>query len=224
VLLYAATGFFGPDLWDWNIKTMLHLDALPAIGSHVPAFSLHDTLIPVALFGAFGSALASFYYVWDSLHNLKKFVGALAQWTPVLVSFRLSLLWFHAQPALWITYPRWCMLTLGVGFAEMTCELILRHVCGNERVPLLMRPHIPLVIGALNAALSLLPADPYRPFGFGAGVALIPAEWALVIFVALTYSSFAHWVYNVIDEICTALGIRCLVIPPEKYYAPTPAK
>jgi len=217
----------GPEFWQYDWRVFFGLSSVAAL----PAAPLSSAIVWLVGFLLVLTAISSLHIVWEEKKaKNQSFAGSLIQFVPVAVSLGASYFWFNTQPEIWEAHSRWLILFLGIGFAEMNMLLILRHLCGNEPIPVIMRPQYPLLLAAANAATEYLPvtALPYWPqLGLtgghvGGGQSLVSDYIMMCIFVLLTFLSIWHYISGVISELCAALKIDCLTIPRAKWFKAAP--
>jgi len=197
VFVHILTSFIGADVWQLPYKQILGLQQftfLPDLSSAKIFVIL--TLPPLAL-----TCLNSVYVSWKATKANGTFTIAVRQ-LGIYALFSITWVIYYALARdIWFKYPRLLFMTVGIAFSELTLRLILAHLCGNQPLSIIQRPHIPLLLGASYAIVNYY-FDLYE-----AGT-----EVVLIIFIFLTSISFIHWVYNVNNELCQIRNIKTFII------------
>lgn len=180
-----ATGILGPDIWEYKIYGDYQLRYAIAVFAAAPImWQMYESIV-----------IVRDYYRSPQGHQ---FNASTAAWQlgQYLSFLGLSSAYVLAPTGLLKSHPQTVLLTCGMLFGYQVSRLIVAHVTDtpHAKILLILWP-FPLVVA--NAWFSIV--DP-------ATVAI-----GYAIFVAVLY---AHFVVNVVHEICSSLRISCFTIQP----------
>ncbi|TEB28151.1 cholinephosphotransferase [Coprinellus micaceus] len=216
VAIYIVTGFCGPQVWEKQIWTTLHLENVPYI-SRIPNLPLNEAFM---VFGALGLGL-NIFHSYMNVREASRAPGGHphrdSRYSPLTL-----LLPFVASTALqvaWLSHPEfndsWIINSAsfvpfvcawGLQFAHQVGRMILAHVTGTG-FPVWDWIWIWSVIGAVDANLPrLLNIPPLLQTS--------PRNTAIVVWVTLVISflAYARFVTLVISDITNYLGIACFTV------------
>jgi len=185
------------------------------IGVNFPSFPIHamksnptvDIMILIGYVGLIPTLGANLHAVYTrSLVKFQTAFDPLFKLTPFLILAQMGLLWTLYSPSkIWNAHPRVFMWGLGFLFGNMICKLMLAHLTGKD-YKIYRLVLIPLILATSNCLIGqVIPGQP----------PLIPEIFCLYVTAIFHFSTWLHFVYNVINEITAALGIKCFTIIPK---------
>ncbi|KAK9762167.1 hypothetical protein K7432_012367 [Basidiobolus ranarum] len=209
VSVFALTGFVegGSAFWKLSIRQILGIT--PGTLTWIPDFPTNQAFNLLSLIVLGANVVSSIVTVIKtSKKNNQSPVKALLGLLPFVSSVGLVYVWVSASPNIVAGHLTPFMVYCGCSFGYMVGRMILAHVT-KAPFPYFPRIFLPLIFGALNAALpAYFNRDP-----------ILPLEYVFTyILVALTYSiaAYAHFAISVINDVCAYFDIWCLRIKHPK--------
>jgi len=199
ISLFSLTYFTGPQIWKSSYKELFGITT-----SSLPDYPLNTLLCIACLIPllpvCFGSIHSVFVHL-KSNSNQKRLSKQAVQHLITFLIFEFCIItWYAYDPKLWHDYPRIIQCTIGVAFGEMVSRLILAHMC-EEPYDFIQRPMIPLIAMVIYEFLT-----------YYNGWEIIPRRNFVIGYLISTWSSYVHFVYNIINELAAYLNIKVFQI------------
>jgi ethanolaminephosphotransferase len=211
--IMILSGFYGPEIWNQPISTLINPSYVPSILSPLGSSSVRDLWVPVLLFSVFGAHLPFCVYNVIKARRAQNLpvLPVFLEWTPMAVyTFSISIWLYSPHSTLMRTnHLLLFCVTMSFVFGRMTTKIILAHLT-RQPFPYWTVMLWPLVGGAVLGNLPLV------------GLAAVTPDvelWYLRAYFVFAVVVYFRWAYLVIDSICNYLGINCLTIPHTKQRA-----
>jgi ethanolaminephosphotransferase len=161
---------------------------------------LHVLILVAALFTLIPTVVSN---AWSVSKKRPLLWTPLFTLLPFAVQVVFAVAWAKFSPAgILQLHPRLFIFGVGLIFCTNICKLMLAHLCALSYNPWRWSM-APFVIGALNGLLPrLFPGTP-SPFD---------EETLFLVGIVWAFVSYAHFVFGVIRELTTILGIYCFTI------------
>ncbi|GAA6019480.1 hypothetical protein JCM10207_001403 [Rhodosporidiobolus poonsookiae] len=224
VAVFAVTGFKGPQFWDTGILSLFGFNpaAHPFLANlpfRVKDLPLNDFFLCFSAIGLAFNIVSAFHNVYLSLPvasrspiHLFKPLTRLSPW--LLHTFAMDS-WLHARESLLLRTTLFIPFTLfwGVSFAHHVQLLILAHLTKSPFPSAWKHPLLLLsVLGAADARLRIVQTTDERTHN------------AVLACLGVALVVYAHFVWEVIGDICAFYDINCLTIKHKPASAgPSPA-
>lgn len=203
-LLMAASGYWGPQIWDVQLTEWFGYPEL--FGN----YTFCELWVPIILVAFFSAHLPGCIY-----HVVKARRAAdlpvlpvFLEWSPMLLFTGSCVAWLGSDHSRLLKDNHLVLfcLTMSLVFGRLTTKIILHHLT-RQPFPYFTIVLLPLAGGAILANLPR--------FGYDA----VTPEFELLYlqayfgFAAIVYG---NWAWRVIDSICRFLDINCLTIKSAK--------
>lgn len=211
IVVFTITGFTGPSFWDQGILSVTHLNSLPII-SHFKDLPMNDLFLIMSTIGLFFNILSSTHNVYLSLppasRKLSSLISPLSRLSPWLIHTTAMVIWLSTAPdILHSTLLIPFVLFWGLSFAHHVGLLILAHLTASPFPSVWKHPLLILsVLGAVDSHLEDLTGVKGVQRGEGSHRVVV----AICLVVAL--GVYAHFVWEVVGDICEFYDINCLTI------------
>lgn len=188
--ILLSTGILGPDIWL----------------QHIFGISIRYILMIAGSIGGIYQTITSSYHVYEHVRDGK--ISAVNAFYPavqyIITMILCTLYALSPYTTLFTDHPYTVLLIIGCVFGYQISRLIIFHVANESYVQYfyILTPLPILVINAywpyLTQSKSLLFND------------VLPAQLYLALLVAV----YLHYLYSVVEQICTYLNINCFTIVP----------
>jgi len=212
VAIYFITAVKGTQFWDQGILGLLGLTKVEWVASRIPDYGLNEAVMVFGTFGVALNVITSYYNVYSHQKSVKKSVlTPLVRLLPFPTMVALQLLWLSyptyddsaiIHSALFIPF----LCAWGLQFAHQVGKMILAHV---TKQPFPLFDPMWILTGLLGLDANAEWLFNRRPI-----LQTTPQHQALVIYAYLfiSFATYGHFVYLVINEITNYLGIACFTV------------
>jgi ethanolaminephosphotransferase len=212
IFLLAFTGVVGVDTWD---------DAIPIpawLSSNAPEFlkpsfaqpmEAKFILVFVGTVGVLYQVYSSCMSVWEyhSIHHEERRTKKIYNKAKRMFAHHCLFLaggisWIFAPSPFFAEHPRLVLLTIGTLFGYQVSRLIISRVTKD--------PYPFWFLNALFVPYFALIVNSWM------GETLFNSYPVSIVYLALIYVAYAHFVVLTINQICDFLGIKCFKIVPKQ--------
>ncbi|KAL8291483.1 hypothetical protein RQP46_002461 [Phenoliferia psychrophenolica] len=218
--VFTITGFVGPQFWDTGVLTVLGLNSIPQVAAlGIKDLPLNDLFLSFSSLALLVNIVSSFSNVLVSLptpHSPTSLLRPLTRLTPYILHTTLQVLWLHfLPPSYLLSRPTLIayMVFWGTAFAHHVGLLILAHLTKSEFPAAWKHPLLGVTaLGALDA------------WGGWVQRSERATERVVLGAVVVAFVVYAHFVVEVVGDICEFYDINCLTIKSKSRSAASPAK
>ncbi|SCV67778.1 BQ2448_5389 [Microbotryum intermedium] len=219
VVLFIATGFVGPSYWDQGILTVTGLKSsaiIKAIPFKVKDLPMNDCFIVFSLVGLIFNIASAARNVYASLPKKGRTPASmfrpLSRLSPYIIHTSVMIFWLTGRKAdiLHSTLLIPFMFLWGISFAHHVQLLILSHLTASAFPATWKHPLIFIaLVGAVDANASWLTNGRYATHWQTTHES---TKWAVLAGLVLAIMVYAHFVWEVIGDICAFYDMNCLTI------------
>ncbi|KAJ8295963.1 putative CDP-alcohol phosphatidyltransferase class-I family protein C22A12.10 [Rhodotorula toruloides] len=229
VAIFAVTGFKGPQFWDTGVLTALGLhpstnSLLASLPFQVKDLPINDLFLCFSAIGLLFNIVAAIHNVYLSLpaesRNILHLFRPLTRLSPYIIHTAAMLSWLHSRERLLLRTTLFIPFALfwGISFAHHVQLLILAHLTKSPFPAAWKHPLLLLaVLAAVDAHFGIVQTDKAS------------VKHTVLACLAIGTLVYAHFVWEVIGDICAFYDIGCLTIkrkpaPGTPGYQPSPAE
>ncbi|GAA6003143.1 uncharacterized protein JCM10292_002889 [Rhodotorula paludigena] len=227
--VFTITGFKGPEFWDTGVLTVLGLhpstnDYLASLPFHIKDLPLNDCFLVFSAIGLFFNIVSATHNVYLSLpassRNIASLVKPVTRLTPWAAHTAAMVSWLWSREALLLRTTLFLPFALfwGIAFAHHVQLLILAHLTKSPFPAAWKHPLLILsALAAADARVELVQTSDER------------VKQTVLVCLGLGIVVYAHFVWEVIGDICAFYDINCLTIkrkpaPGQPGAHPSPAE
>jgi len=192
ILMFTATGIFGPDVW----QTPIHISSY--------SISIVDLFIYCGVIAAVLTILSTLYTGLDLAVNKRNVAAetALSQLIPLVIAFLAGFGWVINSGPLYEENPQIFLLTMNMVLSYLVVNCIIQRICALP-YKFFYLPLIPLLLASANTIIG-------RQFW---GIGLIDETIVLYVTFAFYLLMFVHFCISIADGFCSQLKIKFWTIP-----------
>ncbi|GAA5884481.1 hypothetical protein JCM6882_005268 [Rhodosporidiobolus microsporus] len=221
--IFVVTGFKGPQFWDTGVLSLLGLSPsshpiLSQLPFRLKDLPLNDLFLSFSTIGLLFNIFSAFHNIYLSLPaasrsplHLLKPISRLSPWalhTAAMVS------WLHARESLLLRTTLFHPFAIfwGLAFAHHVQLVILSHLTKSPFPAAWKHPLLLLsILGAVDAQVGVVQTSEERTHN------------VVLACVGIAFLVYAHFVWEVIGDICAFYDINCLTIK-HHHSGPSPAE
>ncbi|GAA5949886.1 hypothetical protein JCM21900_004239 [Sporobolomyces salmonicolor] len=229
--IFIITGFKGPEFWDTGVLTLLGLSAsstpLSSLPFRVKDLPLNDLFLVFSSIGLVFNIITATHNVYISLPSSSRtplsLLRPLSRLSPWVCHTAAMLAWLHAKESTLLRTPLFIPFAAvwGITFAHHVQLLILAHLT-KSRFPAAWK-HPLLLVSVLGA----LDANAGRLFGVEGGSWIQKdaesVKHTVLVCFGLAVLVYAHFVWEVVGDICAFYDINCLTLKRKPAGSTAPA-
>ncbi|BGP30717.1 hypothetical protein JCM10296v2_002474 [Rhodotorula toruloides] len=212
VAIFAVTGFKGPQFWDTGVLTALGLhpstnSLLASLPFQVKDLPINDLFLCFSAIGLLFNIVAAIHNVYLSLpaesRNILHLFRPLTRLSPYIIHTAAMLSWLHSRERLLLRTTLFISFALfwGISFAHHVQLLILAHLTKSPFPAAWKHPLLLLaVLAAVDAHFGIVQTDEAS------------VKHTVLACLAIGFLVYAHFVWEVIGDICAFYDIGCLTI------------
>lgn len=137
--------------------------------------------------------------------------GALSTLVPFGTFMTIVGVWLVISPAgIVARYPNMCLWGVGLICCKLVMHMMLAHLC-SAQFSLMRKTLVPIFLISAHASLQCVTGFLPKP---NCIEPLMEEEAIATIFFYLSLITYAHMVYNLVQEIKVILGIYCFTVKP----------
>ncbi|GAA5868711.1 hypothetical protein JCM8547_003791 [Rhodosporidiobolus lusitaniae] len=223
VAVFVVTGFKGPEFWDTGLLTLLGIH--PSTNSFLSSLPFRVKDLPINDFFLVFSAIGLAFNIVSATHNVYlslpaesrtplNLIKPLTRLSPWLIHTAAMVSWLHARESLLLRTTLFLPFAIfwGLSFAHHVQILILSHLTKSPFPSVWKHPLLLLsILGAVDARVGIVQTSDERTHN------------ALLACVGIAALVYAHFVWEVVGDICAFYDINCLTIK-RTHVGPSPAE